>query len=146
MPPVKISTKAVVPALVLYLLTWSLTGLANAQQQNVSPGVDTFAGSLTSESSLLPGPLTLWYRRPATNWNEALPIGNGRLGGMIFGGIEGERIQLNEDTLWAGAPYNPNNPEAFTALAEIRKLIFAGKYKDAEELIQQQMMTKPIRQ
>ena len=142
----KISTKAVVAALVLYLLTWSLAGLANAQQQNVPPGVDTCAGSFASESSSLPGPLTLWYRRPATNWNEALPIGNGRLGAMIFGGIEGERIQLNEDTLWAGSPYNPNNPEALAALPEVRKLIFAGKYKDAEMLIQQQMMSKPIRQ
>src|SRR5215470_36687 len=142
----KVSTKAGVAALVLYLLTWSIAGLANAQQLNVSPGVDTFAGSFASESSLPPGVLTLWYRRPATNWNEALPIGNGRLGAMIFGGIEGERIQLNEDTLWAGSPYNPDNPEALAALPEVRKLIFAGKYKDAEMLIQQQMMSKPIRQ
>ena len=57
-------------------------------------------------------PLVLRYERPATEWVEALPVGNGRLGAMVFGGIHQERLQLNEDTLWAGGPYDPANPEA----------------------------------
>ena len=67
-----------------------------------SRGVDTFGGRFGQESTAPAGDLSLWYRRPAKVWTEAVPIGNGRLGAMIFGGIEGERIQLNEDTLWGG--------------------------------------------
>jgi alpha-L-fucosidase 2 len=55
-------------------------------------------------------PLSLWYRQPARQWVEALAVGNGRLGAMVFGGVTQERIQLNEDTLWAGGPYDPANP------------------------------------
>src|SRR5687768_10141151 len=74
-------------------------------------------------------PNLLWYRQPAIDWNEALPIGNGRLGGMVFGGIESERIQLNEDTIWAGEKRDRNNPEGLKNLALIRRLLFAGKAK-----------------
>ena len=77
---------------------------------------------------------TLWYQQPAKNWNEALPIGNGRLGAMIFGGVTSERIQLNEDSLWSGAPQDADNPKALEALPEIRKLLFDGKYDEAEKL------------
>ena len=90
--------------------------------------------------------LTLWYKGPAIEWTDALPLGNGRLGAMVFGGVARERLQLNEDTLYAGAPYQPANPKALTALPEVRKLIFAGKYVEAQELIQAQMMADPIRQ
>ena len=65
---------------------------------------------------------------------------------MVFGGIEGERIQLNEDTLWAGSPYDPNNPEALATLPVVRRLIFEGKYKEADALIEQKMMAKPLKQ
>src|SRR5215471_18335871 len=68
--------------------------------------------------------LVLWYDKPATQWVEALPIGNGRFGAMIFGGTENERLQLNEDTLYAGGPYDPDNPEALDAIPEARRLIF----------------------
>jgi alpha-L-fucosidase 2 len=91
-------------------------------------------------------PLVLWYEKPATQWTEALPIGNGRLGAMIFGGVASERIQLNEDTLYAGGPYDPNNREALKALPEARRLIFAGKYKEANALIGEKMMAHPIKQ
>src|ERR1043165_4929979 len=64
-------------------------------------------------------PLSLWYRQPAKEWIEALAIGNGRLGAMIFGGVDHERLQLNEDTLWAGGPYDPSSPEALKALPEV---------------------------
>jgi alpha-L-fucosidase 2 len=76
--------------------------------------------------------LTLWYRRPAEQWVEALPLGNGRLGAMVFGRVERERIQLNEDTLWSGGPRDWNNPKAPEVLAEVRRLIADGKYVEAD--------------
>ncbi|MGD0078528.1 MAG: glycoside hydrolase family 95 protein [Sedimentisphaerales bacterium] len=90
--------------------------------------------------------LTLWYQKPAGQWVEALPVGNGRLGAMVFGSINNERIQLNEDTLWAGGPYDPTNPNAAKALPEARRLIFAGDYNEAQKLIGSKMMGKPITQ
>ncbi|MFZ6030022.1 MAG: glycoside hydrolase family 95 protein [Chloroflexota bacterium] len=91
-------------------------------------------------------PLILWYEQPARKWVEALPVGNGRLGAMIFGGVPQERLQLNEDTLYAGGPYDPNNPNALQALPEARRLIFAGDYRAADQLIEEQMMARPIKQ
>lgn len=117
-----------------------------AQERKSSPGVDTFVGTFSEESAAPTEKLSLWYRRPAAIWDEALPIGNGRLGAMIFGGIEGERIQLNEDTLWSGSPYNPNNPNALAALPEVRKLIFDKKYTEAAKLINEKLMAVPLKQ
>jgi len=90
--------------------------------------------------------LLLWYTRPAQKWTEALPVGNGRLGAMIFGGVSQERLQLNEDTLSAGGPYDPNNPNALAALPEARRLIFSGEYRAADQLIGERMMAQPIQQ
>ena len=90
--------------------------------------------------------LVLWYDKPAREWTEALPIGNGRLGAMIFGGPASEQLQLNEDTLYAGAPYDPNNPNALAALPEARRLVFAGRYKEAHDLVGAKMMAQPIKQ
>jgi alpha-L-fucosidase 2 len=73
-------------------------------------------------------PLLLWYAQPAKQWVEALAVGNGRLGAMVFGGVPQERLQLNEDTLWAGGPYDPANPDALEVLPKVRELIFAGRY------------------
>ena len=81
--------------------------------------------------------LTLWYRQPAQAWGEALPLGNGRLGAMVFGGVTDERVQLNEDTLWSGAPRDWNNPNARDLLPIIRGLIFEGKYAEADKVAQQ---------
>jgi alpha-L-fucosidase 2 len=86
----------------------------------------------------------LWYRQPAGQWVEALPIGNGRLGAMVFGGVEQERVQLNEGTLWAGGPYDPANPEARAALPEIRRLLAAGDFAAAQALVQRSFMARPI--
>ena len=72
--------------------------------------------------------LKLWYEQPAKQWVEALPVGNGRLGAMIYGDPSNEVIQLNENTLWAGSPNRNDNPDAKAALPEVRKLIFHGKY------------------
>src|SRR6186713_3057811 len=79
--------------------------------------------------------LTLWYKQPARSWNEALPIGNGRLGAMVFGHATEEVIQLNEETLWSGGPVNTNpNPQAPQYLDEIRTALFNHEYQRAEEL------------
>ena len=91
-------------------------------------------------------PWVLWYRQPAHYWVEALPVGNGRLGGMVFGGTTSERIQLNEDTLWAGGPYDPSNPVAATALERVRSLIRQRRFAEAQELAESKMMAKPLRQ
>jgi alpha-L-fucosidase 2 len=91
-------------------------------------------------------PLTLFYTNAAVKWTEALPIGNGRLGAMIFGGVEREHLQLNEGTLWAGGPYDPSNTNALAALPEARKLVFDGKYDDAHKLISEKMMAVPLRE
>jgi len=93
-----------------------------------------------------PDSLSLWYTRPAAKWVEALPVGNGRIGAMIFGDPAQERLQLNEDTLWAGGPYDPTNPEAFGALARVRELIFTGRYTEAEALANEKMMARPLYQ
>jgi alpha-L-fucosidase 2 len=103
-------------------------------------------GAMNNNSAEAHQPLTLWYQQPATAWTEALPIGNGRLGAMIFGGVPVERFQLNDSTLWAGGPYDPNNPDALKHLQECRDLIFAGKYKEAQDLVNAKMMATPIRQ
>jgi len=91
-------------------------------------------------------PLSLWYRQPARQWVEALAVGNGRLGAMVFGGVAQERIQLNEDTLWAGGPYDPANPDALEAWPKVRELIFAGQYRQAADLVGQKMMARPLAQ
>jgi len=84
--------------------------------------------------------LVLWYRQPAAAWVEALPVGNGRLGGMVFGGIETERIQLNEESLWAGHPRERDRVGAYKHLSEARRLFFEGEYAEGEKLMQKEFM------
>ena len=86
--------------------------------------------------------LKLWYNRPATEWVEALPIGNGRLGAMVYGDPYKETIQLNEITVWGGQPNRNDNPDAREALPEIRKLVFDGKYKEAQDLVNQKVISR----
>jgi alpha-L-fucosidase 2 len=88
-------------------------------------------------------PLKLWYKQPSgTTWENALPVGNGRLGGMVYGNVAKETIQLNEATLWSGGPNRNDNPDALAALPEIRRLIFEGKQKEAEKLANKSIITK----
>jgi alpha-L-fucosidase 2 len=120
---------------------------------------------LTGEAPPPASALSLWYRAPASDhpllppdaprqsrqagtaeWVRALPVGNGRLGAMVFGGIVHERLQLNEDTLWAGRPYDPVNPDAKEALPEVRRLLADGKYTDAAKLAGAKVMSKPLAQ
>jgi alpha-L-fucosidase 2 len=82
----------------------------------------------------------LWYDRPAQTWTQALPIGNGTMGGMVFGTPTVERIQLNEETIWAGQPNQVLNPEAKEYLPQVRQLIFEGRYKEAEQLANAKVM------
>jgi alpha-L-fucosidase 2 len=90
--------------------------------------------------------LTLWYKQPAQKWVEALPIGNGRLGGMIFGGITSEHLQFNENTLWTGHPHEYQHEGAAKFLPQIRQLLWDGKQKEAEELAMKEFMSVPLRQ
>jgi alpha-L-fucosidase 2 len=91
-------------------------------------------------------PLKLWYDKPAEKWTEALPIGNGSLGAMIFGGVEQERLQFNEETLWQGEPTDYANKGSYQYLDKIRQLLFDGKQKEAEELAMANFMGVPLRQ
>ena len=88
----------------------------------------------------------LWYDKPADSWVEALPIGNGNMGAMIFGGVASERIQFNEDTFWSGKPMDRQSPEAADNLDAIRQLLFDGKQKEAEKLAMDTFMSRPLRQ
>ena len=106
--------------------------------------IPAFAGEFVGGADAPDEPMTLWYRRPAVEWEEALPVGNGRLGAMVFGGITQEHLPLNEDTLWTGGPYDPTNPEALAALPQVRALIFAGKYREAHQLADEKMMARPL--
>ena len=110
--------------------------------------VATAAVAQPTDSSTVraPGSTALWYRRPAASWNEALPVGNGRLGAMLFGGVEREHLQLNEETLWTGGPYDPVVPGAGAALPEVRRLLFAGDIVGAHDLFGRRMMGVPYEQ
>jgi len=108
-------------ALALFVLIVLSVGLTNAQDESN---------------------LKLWYEKPASQWVEALPVGNGRLGAMVFGNPVNEVIQLNENTVWAGQPNRNDNPEAKAALPEVRKLIFEGKYKEAQDIINGKFISK----
>lgn len=90
--------------------------------------------------------LKLWYDKGAKEWSEALPIGNSRIAAMVFGGALWERFQLNEHTLWAGGPHDYDHPEAAAALPEIRRLIFAGEYVKAQELVDAKFIGLPAAQ
>lgn len=87
----------------------------------------------------------IWYHIPAESWTEALPVGNGRLGGMVYGGVNREVIQLNEDSIWAGYGMDKNNPRAKEALPEIRKLLFEGKNLEASKIAKETVISVPER-
>ena len=104
-----------------------------------------FWAALAQEALPPPGPFTLWYRAPAQTWNEALPVGNGRLGAMVFGGVTEERLQLNEDSVWAGQKLDRINPAAAAAVPEVRRLLMAGKPAEAEALADKAIISIPRR-
>jgi alpha-L-fucosidase 2 len=98
--------------------------------------------TLPVSASASPSPFSLTYDKPATKWTEALPLGNGRIGAMVFGGTEDERLQINESTLWGGGPHDYTNPDVYAHLEDLRMLIFEGKVEEAEKL-SKNLMGKP---
>ena len=96
--------------------------------------------ALCSQTAKAGSPYQLWYDRPAMTWTQALPVGNGTMGGMVYGTPAVERIQLNEETIWAGQPNQVCNPAAKENLPKVRQLIFEGKYKEAEKLANEKVM------
>ncbi len=90
--------------------------------------------------------LKLWYKQPAQQWVEALPVGNGGLGAMVFGGVAQERIQFNEHTVWTGGPHEYQHPGSHKYLGQIRQLLFEGKQKEAEDLAMREFMSIPLGQ
>ncbi len=103
-------------------------------------------GKLPANDDSTTAQLELWYDEPAKKWTDALPIGNGRLGAMVFGGVERERLQFNEDTLWTGGPRSYAHQGAAEYLPKIRQLLLEGKQREAEELAMQNFMSTPLRQ
>jgi alpha-L-fucosidase 2 len=118
----------------MILLTLAAT-LARGGQTNMETDMTDTKNAVT----------TLWYRQPANDWVEALPIGNGRLGAMVFGGSNEARYQFNEDTLWTGQPCDYLNPKALETLPKVRQLLFEGKQEEAQG-VARDMMSIPLRQ
>jgi alpha-L-fucosidase 2 len=101
------------------------------------------ASAVSAASAVPPDALTLWYRIPGTpTLMEGLPVGNGRLGALVAGGVTRERIALSEQTVWSGGPHDFDNPAALSGLAESRRLLFAGRYAEADALIRQKLVCK----
>jgi alpha-L-fucosidase 2 len=100
--------------------------------QGESPKLLQFNGPFLREPAASPGQLFMWYTRPAKSWTEALPVGNGRLGAMVFGGVTTERIQFNEHTVWTGQPHDYAHEGAVKALPEIRRLLQEGRQAERE--------------
>ena len=141
-------------ALALGAATLALVGASITAQ---APGGPRLVGEAPPPANAL----GLWYREPAADrppaprltgraagaeWVRALPVGNGRLGAMVFGGVVHERLQLNEDTLWAGRPYDPVNPDAKAAIPEVRRLLAERQYTDAAALASKSVMANPLAQ
>ncbi|WP_223189985.1 glycoside hydrolase family 95 protein [Nonomuraea terrae] len=118
------------------------TGLGAAAGTLLAGGVTAGPARAADQA----GPLTLWYTRPAAEWLEALPVGCGRLGAMVFGGVTTERLQLNEDSIWAGGPHAYDSPEALAALPQIRQLVWEDKWQAAQNLADQKFLGRPSEQ
>ena len=115
----------------LYLIAFFLTLLSCAKTM--------------PEKELNPS-LTLWYDKPASAWTEALPVGNGRIGAMIYGGTQTDTIQFNEETLWSGQPHDYANPGAHEYFGKLRELLWAGKQDEAHNLGNEHFMSQPFGQ
>ena len=100
----------------------------------LATGSSLAAEPAQSASAQVSQEMVLWYRQPATAWLQAMPLGNGMIGAMVFGGIEQERIALNESSFWSGRPHDYDDPEAGKYFAQIRDLVFADKFQEAEKL------------
>ena len=104
------------------------------------------SSSIGSGSSEIDPSHHVWFSSPATRWDEALPVGNGRLGAMVFGTVDEERLQLNEDTYWTGGPYSTVVKGGYKVLPEIQRLVFAGRFLEAHNLFGRNLMGYPVEQ
>ncbi len=125
-------------------VNFTVTHLAEALDMDTRAFPGFVAIEYVDEAPPPEGAWRLWYRQAARDWNEALPVGNGRLGAMVFGRTGDERIQLNEETVWEGYPRDRTNPRALEVLPEVRRLLFEGKNDEATELAKN-MMGQPER-
>ncbi len=123
--------------LFLFISCYLFFDYAYSQSDSISLNIDN--------KKINPATL-LWYNKPAAKWEEALPVGNGRLGAMVFGKTNEERIQLNEDTYWTGGPYSTVKKDGYKSLPEIQKLVFEGKSIQAHNLFGRTMMGYPVEQ
>lgn len=119
------------------LLLFAVRSLVAVAQNDVSSFIDS--------KNFNPN-TTIWFNKPAARWEEAIPVGNGRLGAMVFGKTGEERIQLNENTYWSGGPYSSVLKGAYKALPEVQKDVFAGKFMEAHNLFGREMMGYPVEQ
>jgi len=117
----------------------SILILSSMYCKNISGPVKNYSKNINPTTSL-------WYTQPADKWENALPVGNGRLGAMVFGRINEERIQFNEETYWSGGPYSTTVKGGYKALPEIQRLIFEGKYIKAHRLFGRHLMGYPVEQ
>lgn len=131
-------------ALILCIVLLSCTRNESGNLSESSTFLSQVAESI-SNKSFDPSTL-LWYTNPAKTWEDALPVGNGRLGAMVFGGVEEERIQLNEESYWTGGPYSTVVKGGSKVLPEIQKLIFEGKPIEAHKLFGRHLMGYPVEQ
>ena len=124
----RLSTLLVAFATICFVVIWP------AVAARPSPGValPQFTGQFLDEPTASADPLCLWYTRPAKAWTDALPVGNGRMGAMVFGGVTTERIQFNEHTVWTGKPHDYAHQGAVKFLPEIRRLLEEGRAAEAE--------------
>jgi alpha-L-fucosidase 2 len=107
--------------------------------------LSVFVAGCSKSSEIPDNSLKLWYKQPAAVWEEALPVGNGRLGAMIFGDPVNERLQINEESIWAGSRINNNNPKALKSLPLLQKALFEGRYKDALGIADKNLLGTPPR-
>ena len=121
------------------MIRWSRRGLLKGgmiamagQAGGVMPAVA--APAPADEAATIGDHDVIWFDAPAGSWNDAVPIGNGRIGGMVRGGVKQEIVSLNDDTLWSGQPSNPDNPGALAVLPQVREAVFAGEYVRADGL------------
>ena len=121
----------------IFIALLLLSNLLNAQDNVNQP--DPLSGAIDPSA-------LIWFDEPAEKWEEALPVGNGRLGAMIFGGIEEEEIQLNEETYWSGGPYSTTKKGGAEVLPEIQELIFAGERAEAHLLFSDHLLGYPVEQ
>lgn len=121
--------------------------IAHARTQKLEEAFNPVAAARFVDEAAPPTePLTLWYRKPARKWeNEALPVGNGRMGAMVFGGVDRERIQFNEETVWDGEYIDRHRPDGLKALPEIQRMLFEGQNQKATSLASKTMMGVPKR-